>query len=44
VVWEWEDNFDECEDFDYGAYKANGFALVDPRETALRAEPRGLNF
>jgi len=36
--------FDECENFDYEAYKANGFAVVDPQEAPLGPEPRGLAF
>ena len=34
----------ECEDFDYEAYRANGFAVVNPREAALGPEPEGLAF
>jgi RpiB/LacA/LacB family sugar-phosphate isomerase len=36
--------YEECEDFDYEAYKANGFEEVDPREAPLGPEPRGLAF
>ena len=36
--------YDECESFDYEAYKANGFEVVDAHEAALGAEPRGLAF
>lgn len=36
--------FDECESFDYEAYKANGFHVVDPREAKLGPEPAGLAF
>jgi RpiB/LacA/LacB family sugar-phosphate isomerase len=36
--------FDECETFDYEAYKANGFRVVDPQEALLGPEPRGLAF
>lgn len=36
--------YDECEDFDYESYKANGFRVVEPREAALGPEPRGLAF
>ena len=36
--------FDECDEFDYDAYKANGFEVVDPREATLGPEPRGLAF
>jgi ribose 5-phosphate isomerase B len=36
--------YDECESFDYEAYKANGFTVVDPREVHLGPEPRGLAF
>lgn len=36
--------FDECENFDYEAYKANGFRVVDPQEADLGPEPRGLAF
>lgn len=36
--------YDECEDFDYAAYKANGFAVVDQKEAKLGAEPQGLAF
>lgn len=36
--------FDECEDFDYESYKANGFQLVDPQEAPLGPEPQGLAY
>jgi len=36
--------FDECENFDYEAYRANGFAVVNPGEAVLGDEPRGLAF
>lgn len=36
--------YDECERFDYAAYKANGFAVVDPQEAPLGPEPTGLAF
>ncbi|GAA1317144.1 RpiB/LacA/LacB family sugar-phosphate isomerase [Leucobacter albus] len=36
--------FDECESFDYEAYRANNFQVVDPREAQLGPEPRGLAF
>ena len=36
--------FDECENFDYEAYKANGFEVVNPQEHELGAEPKGLAF
>lgn len=36
--------YDECEAFDYEAYKANGFRVVDPREAKLGPEPAGLAF
>ncbi|MGM7698076.1 RpiB/LacA/LacB family sugar-phosphate isomerase [Microbacterium sp. A84] len=36
--------FDECENFDYAAYRDNGFQVVEPREAVLGAEPRGLAF
>jgi RpiB/LacA/LacB family sugar-phosphate isomerase len=36
--------YEECENFDYEAYKANGFEVVGPREAALAPEPRGLAF
>jgi hypothetical protein len=35
---------DECENFDYQAYQANGFTTVNPREARLGPEPRGLAF
>lgn len=34
--------YDECESFDYEAYRANGFEVVDPKEAPLGPEPRGL--
>lgn len=36
--------FDECENFDYEAYKANGFEVVDRRDVELGPEPKGLSF
>lgn len=36
--------FDECENFDYAAYRANGFQVVEPREATMGPEPRGLAF
>ncbi|MDO5082097.1 RpiB/LacA/LacB family sugar-phosphate isomerase [Arachnia propionica] len=36
--------YDECEAFDYEAYRANGFQVVDPREVELGPEPSGLAF
>ncbi|MDO9396348.1 MAG: RpiB/LacA/LacB family sugar-phosphate isomerase [Herbiconiux sp.] len=36
--------YDECEEFDYEAYKANGFEVPDARTVALGPEPRGLAF
>lgn len=36
--------FQECEDFDYAAYKANGFQVPDPTVPALGPEPPGLAF
>ena len=36
--------FDECESFDYEAYKANGFEVADARVPALGPEPVGLAF
>jgi RpiB/LacA/LacB family sugar-phosphate isomerase len=36
--------YDECEEFDYDAYRANGFEVVDPREAKLGPEPEGLAF
>ncbi|MGV8846837.1 RpiB/LacA/LacB family sugar-phosphate isomerase [Tessaracoccus sp.] len=36
--------YQECEDFDYAAYRANGFAVVNPRDVELGPEPRGLAF
>lgn len=36
--------FDECEEFDYDAYKANGFQVVNPRDVVLGPQPRGLAF
>ena len=36
--------YQECEDFDYAAYKANGFAVVDAHDAELGPEPRGLVF
>lgn len=36
--------YDECEAFDYEAYKANGFHVVGPREAELGPEPQRLAF
>lgn len=36
--------FNECENFDYDAYKANGFEVADPRVPALASPPHGLAF
>ncbi|WP_426592653.1 RpiB/LacA/LacB family sugar-phosphate isomerase [Cellulomonas sp. McL0617] len=36
--------YDECENFDYATYKANGFSVVDPQEVQLGPEPSGLAF
>ena len=36
--------YDECEEFDYDAYKANGFEVVAPRTARLAPEPEGLAF
>ena len=36
--------YEECENFDYEAYKANGFQVVEPQEAPLGPEPRGLAF
>lgn len=36
--------YQECEDFDYEAYKSNGFQVPDPSVPALGPEPRGLAF
>ena len=36
--------FDETENFDYEAYKANGFEVVDKGTVELGPEPRGLAF
>ncbi|ROR72448.1 RpiB/LacA/LacB family sugar-phosphate isomerase [Bogoriella caseilytica] len=39
-----EIGYDECENFDYAAYRANDFRVVDPREAHLETEPKGLAF
>ncbi|MHA6512892.1 RpiB/LacA/LacB family sugar-phosphate isomerase [Tessaracoccus sp. Z1128] len=36
--------YDECENFDYEAYKANDFAVPEPRHVDLGPEPVGLAF
>lgn len=36
--------YDECEAFDYEAYRTNGFQVVDPGEVVLGPEPPGLAF
>jgi ribose 5-phosphate isomerase B len=39
-----EVGYEETEHFDYEAYKANGFEVVDPREAPLGPPPPGLAF
>lgn len=36
--------YDECEHFDYEAYKANGFQVLNPQEHPLGPEPERLAF
>lgn len=36
--------FDECEEFDYEAYRANGFQVMNSSEVPLGPEPKGLAF
>jgi len=36
--------YDECENFDYESYKANGFALKDSPEVWLAPQPKDLAF
>ncbi|MDQ7991128.1 MAG: RpiB/LacA/LacB family sugar-phosphate isomerase [Propionicimonas sp.] len=36
--------YQECEDFDYEAYRANGFAVPSPASAPLGPEPRGLAY
>lgn len=36
--------FDECENFDYEAYRDNGFQVPDAREVELGPEPKQLAF
>lgn len=36
--------YDECETFDYEAYKANGFQVADPSVPQLGPEPDGLAY
>ena len=36
--------YEECERFDYKAYKANGFQVVDPTEAPLGPVPPGLAY
>jgi len=36
--------YDECEHFDYEAFKANGFTVPDAKEVVLGAEPEGLAY
>ncbi|MDR0416910.1 MAG: MFS transporter [Propionibacteriaceae bacterium] len=36
--------YQECEDFDYEAYKASGFQVPDPSVPPLAPEPRGLAY
>ncbi len=48
---DWEGFYDyheigyvECEEFDYEAYRANGFSVVNPRDAKLGPEPQHLAF
>jgi len=34
--------YDECESFDYKAYKANGFQVADPSVPGMGEQPKGL--
>jgi RpiB/LacA/LacB family sugar-phosphate isomerase len=36
--------YDEVDRFDYAAYRANGFQVVEPVDAPLGSEPRGLAF
>ncbi|QWW19648.1 RpiB/LacA/LacB family sugar-phosphate isomerase [Schaalia sp. 19OD2882] len=36
--------FDECEHFDYEAYKANGFEVPNPQSAVLAPQPVGLAY
>ena len=36
--------YDECDNFDYEAYKANGFQVPDAKEAPMGPEPKGLAF
>ncbi|GAB3612922.1 RpiB/LacA/LacB family sugar-phosphate isomerase [Humibacter ginsengisoli] len=36
--------FEECDTFDYEAYKANGYRVANAREVELGAQPLGLAF
>ncbi|PRB63461.1 MULTISPECIES: RpiB/LacA/LacB family sugar-phosphate isomerase [unclassified Microbacterium] len=36
--------YDECDAFDYAAYRANGFMVADASVPRLGAQPRGLAF
>ena len=36
--------YEECENFDYEAYRANGFEVADPSVPALGKAPQGLAF
>lgn len=36
--------YEECEDFDYEAYKANGFQVPDPSVPPMAPQPRGLAY
>ena len=36
--------YDECEEFDYQAYRANGFQVPDPSVPPLGPEPEGLAY
>lgn len=36
--------YDECENFDYETYKANGFEVVNPGFAVLAEQPKGLAY
>ena len=36
--------YDECENFDYEAYKADGFEVVNPGFAVLAEQPKGLAY
>ncbi|QPK81307.1 RpiB/LacA/LacB family sugar-phosphate isomerase [Schaalia sp. ZJ405] len=36
--------YDECENFDYAAYKANNFEVVNPQEASMAEQPQGLAY